>query len=108
MAENASQPCADDLKKFCAGVQPGEGRLKACIKSHLAELSEGCAVRAYTVAVAGKICKNDVSTLCAGVVPGTGGLRACIKSHIAEVSDPCKDAMARTASGRKLLGKGDL
>ena len=108
MAQQAGKPCAGDIKTLCAGIQPGEGRLKACIKSHLAELSETCNDRVLTVAVTGKACKADVAKLCAGVVPGTGGLRTCIKSHMAELSDPCKDAMSRAAAGSKLLGGGDL
>jgi hypothetical protein len=31
--------CASDIKTLCAGIQPGEGRIKACIKSHLIDLS---------------------------------------------------------------------
>jgi len=108
MAQQAGKPCAGDIKTLCAGIQPGEGRLKACIKSHLAELSETCNDRVLTVAVTGKACKADVAKLCAGVVPGTGGLRTCIKSHIAELSDPCKDAMSRAAAGSKILGGGDF
>ena len=108
MAQQAGKPCAGDIKTLCAGIQPGEGRLKACIKSHLAELSETCNDRVLTVAVTGKACKADVAKLCAGVVPGTGGLRTCIKSHIAELSDPCKDAMSRAAAGSKILRGGDL
>jgi hypothetical protein len=85
-AQQAGKPCAGDIKTLCAGIQPGEGRTKACMKSH----------------------KTDVTNLCGGVVPGTGGIRACIKSHMAAVSDPCKDAMSRAAAGRKILGGGDL
>jgi len=107
-AQQADKPCAGDIKTLCAGIQPGEGRIKACIKSHLTALSPGCEDRLLTVAVTGKACKEDVTKLCAGIVPGTGGIRACIKSHIAEVSDPCKDAMSRVAAGRKLFGSGDL
>jgi hypothetical protein len=106
MAQQA--PCAGDIKKLCAGIQPGEGRIKACIKSHLTNLSQTCEDRILTVAVTGKLCKTDVSKLCADIVPGTGGIRACIKSHMAEVSDPCKDAMSQTAAGKKILGRGDL
>jgi hypothetical protein len=103
MAQSGS-PCAGDVKKLCAGIQPGEGRIKACMKSHLGDLSQSCEDRLLTIAITGKVCKGDVAKLCAGVVPGTGGLRACIKSHMVEVSDPCKDAMSGTASGKKLLG----
>jgi hypothetical protein len=34
--------CADDAKKFCANVQPGGGRIVACLKEHKDSLSEGC------------------------------------------------------------------
>ena len=105
VAQPAGKPCAGDIKTQCAGIQPGEGRIKACIKSHLTDLSPTCEDRLLTVAVTGKVCKTDVAKLCAGIEPGTGGIRACIKSHMAEVSDPCKDAMSRAAVGRKILGR---
>jgi hypothetical protein len=104
LAQQASDPCTADARKLCAGIKPGEGRIKACLKSHLTELSENCESRVLSVAVTGKLCKADVAKLCGGIVPGTGGIRECIKSHMAEVSDPCKDAMARRAAGTKLLG----
>ena len=107
-AQETGKPCAGDIKTLCAGIQPGEGRIKACIKSNLTKLSQTCEDRVLTVAVTGKACKNDLASLCAGIVPGTGGLRTCIKSKMAEVSDPCKDAMSRTPAGKKLLGGGDL
>ena len=107
-AQPAGPPCAGDIKKLCAGIQPGEGRLKACIKSHLTELSQTCEDRVLTVAVTGKLCKSDLTKLCAGIPSGSGGVRACVKSHMAEVSDPCKDAMSETAAGKKLLGGGAL
>ena len=100
----SGKPCAGDVKKLCAGIQPGESRIKACMKSHLSELSQSCEDRLLTVAITGKVCTGDIAKLCAGVVPGTGGLRACLKSHMADISDPCKDAMAGAASGKKLLG----
>jgi hypothetical protein len=108
VAQQAGKPCVGDIKKLCAGIQPGEGRIKACIKSHLTDLSPTCEDRMLTVAVTGKVCKTDVTKLCAGIVPGTGGIRACIKSHMAEVSDPCRDAMSQAAAGKKLLGGGYL
>ena len=108
VAQQSGKPCVGDIKKLCADVKPGEGRIKACIKSHLADLSETCQDRLLTVAVTGKVCKGDIAKLCAGIEPGTGGIRTCIKSHFADLSDPCRDAMSRVAAGRKLLGGGDL
>jgi len=51
----AGKPCASDIKALCAGIQPGEGRIKACIKSHLTELSPTCQDRVLTVVVTGKV-----------------------------------------------------
>jgi hypothetical protein len=34
--------CADDAQKFCATVQPGGGRIVACLKEHKDSLSDKC------------------------------------------------------------------
>jgi hypothetical protein len=36
------QACKPDIARFCGQVPPGEGRIKACMKEHLPELSEPC------------------------------------------------------------------
>lgn len=37
--------CAADREKFCAGVKPGEGRLRDCLRKNVKNLSEGCKAR---------------------------------------------------------------
>ena len=34
--------CLKDAKALCAGVQPGGGKIRDCLKTHLKDLSEGC------------------------------------------------------------------
>ena len=36
------QACKPDIARFCSEVPPGQGRIKACMKEHLPELSEPC------------------------------------------------------------------
>ncbi|HVN35382.1 MAG TPA: cysteine rich repeat-containing protein [Casimicrobiaceae bacterium] len=34
--------CKADVEKFCHGVQPGGGRIAACLKQNEAQVSTGC------------------------------------------------------------------
>ena len=34
--------CKADVKKICADIAPGGGRIEACMKDHFADMSEGC------------------------------------------------------------------
>jgi Cysteine rich repeat len=38
----AARACRPDIRQFCGNVPPGRGRIKACMKEHIAELSEPC------------------------------------------------------------------
>ncbi len=35
--------CAEDVKRLCANVKPGEGRIAQCLKAHTQDLSPTCA-----------------------------------------------------------------
>jgi len=34
--------CKHDIARFCSKVPPGQGKVKACMKEHLSQLSEPC------------------------------------------------------------------
>jgi len=88
-----------DVKAQCAGVNPGEGRIRACLQTHLKDLSEPCQKLALKAATA-KACAADVKQNCAGTKPGRGRIQACMKDHLADVSEPCKEALAGAAVGK--------
>lgn len=37
--------CAAELQKFCANIERARGAKRTCLKSHAAELSDGCKIR---------------------------------------------------------------
>ena len=41
-AKAVLRTCKPDIARFCSEVAPGGGRIKACMKAHLPELSEPC------------------------------------------------------------------
>ncbi len=38
----AMKACKADVQTYCGGVEKGGGRIKACMKEHVASLSPGC------------------------------------------------------------------
>ena len=91
--------CVADIKAKCAGVQPGEGRIIACVKTHAAEFSEPCKARLARVAEITKACAADIKEICAGK---ERRVRACIQKIIGNIkSDQCKEALAQAVAGKK-------
>jgi Cysteine rich repeat len=41
-AAAVGRACKADVKQFCADVKPGKGAIADCMKSHAADLSDGC------------------------------------------------------------------
>ena len=41
-AREAARACRPDISSLCGTVSPGQGRIKACMKEHILELSEPC------------------------------------------------------------------
>ncbi|MGZ3789601.1 MAG: cysteine rich repeat-containing protein [Bacteriovorax sp.] len=100
-ANTMDRPCAEDLKKFCAGVKRGEGRMMKCLKEHEKELSPACAAKKEEMKeIRGKKreklkavianCKEDAQKLCSDIAPGHGGRMKCLKEKKDQLSDKCK------------------
>ena len=87
--------CAADIKAKCAEVKPGGGRIKDCVKTHVAEFSDACKARLARVAEISKACTTDVKESCPGKE------RSCILKSIGNVKDQCKEALAQSVAGKK-------
>ena len=100
--------CTEDEQKFCPDAKTAKERTQ-CLKSHEADLSQGCKdLRARAVNAGAKkqektaamkdACKSDAETLCKDVKPGRGGsaLTQCLKSHETDLSVACKDMLPKS------------
>jgi len=90
-----------EVQQHCAGIEPGEGRLRACVKEHYAEFSETCKQALLSSVTLVKACKDDVQQACPDVQPGGGHIQACMKDHFTEFSDRCKQAIITAKFGTR-------
>ncbi|HTQ73417.1 MAG TPA: cysteine rich repeat-containing protein [Burkholderiales bacterium] len=92
-AAKGQGPCAEDAKKFCAGMQPGGGRIARCMKQHESDLSPACqdAIKKAEQRLKefSDECKADAEKFCKGIRPGGGRILACLKSHQSELAPAC-------------------
>lgn len=104
IVETFTEGCKADLEKYCKGVEPGEGRLLACLYSHGDKISGRCEYAVYDAAsqleraltalsyVANE-CKDDLKAFCSNIKPGEGRLMQCIDKNMSKVSGRCKQAI---------------
>jgi hypothetical protein len=95
------QACGPELQQHCAGIEPGEGRLRACVKENFGAFSEPCKQALLSSVAVVRACKADVQRTCPGVQPGGGRIQACMKDHFAEYSDSCKQAIITAKFGSR-------
>jgi hypothetical protein len=103
-AEERERPgaCKSDVQKLCKGVQPGGGRIAACLKQHESEVSPECKKQVAEAKEEGRelsaACKADAEALCKGVQPGEGRVMRCLSEHQDKVSAGCRQKLAETES----------
>jgi hypothetical protein len=96
----AAKACIADVKKNCAGVEPGGGRIADCIKKQIGDVSAPCKELLASTAAAAKTCRDDVKQRCADASRRTAKI-ACLKSALTNLSDGCKSAISLVASDKK-------
>jgi Golgi apparatus protein 1 len=96
--------CADDAKKFCSTVTPGEGRLFYCIMAHEDQISPKCDYTLFTamrnleraldkLEEVADACGDDIEKSCTNIPPGGGRIAVCLASKKASLSPACQAAV---------------
>lgn len=93
--------CEADIAAHCENVEPGEGRIVACLYAHEDQLSDACAeasaehITQIDVALARvrhvlQQCAGDIHNLCTGTEAGEGRIIGCLLDHQADLTGECK------------------
>jgi hypothetical protein len=91
--------CGADVKRICAGITPGEDRIRRCVREHIRELSGACLITLAKPLEVDQACRAHFNEKCASVQPGEGRLGSCLKSAAASLSNTCKNALSRAVPG---------
>jgi Golgi apparatus protein 1 len=103
-ATKLEKSCAKEMKKYCATVTPGEGRMIYCMQAHEDKISPGCSYDLQEVVIAlqasndalkeaANACRADIAAKCGKVQPGGGRIAACLVAEKSNVSKNCADAI---------------
>ena len=92
--------CHRDAVELCPGVEPGGGRVAACLYSRMSDLSPRC-YRAMRDGVALRSCGGDVDRYCRDVPVGEGQIARCLRDFREDLSPRCVDALAATRTDRR-------
>jgi hypothetical protein len=98
--------CADDIKKYCSDVTPGEGRMLYCMQAHEDKISPKCTydlegaaadvqLAADNLKEAISACKAEISGVCGKVQPGQGRIAACLFENKSTASKACGDILGK-------------
>jgi hypothetical protein len=97
--EEFGRACRPDVDQFCAGVEPGEGRVIGCLARHQLEVSSACQVQLsrfsdarQRVKVFREACSADVESLCKEVSGRAGPLLECLNENRERLSSGCNSA----------------
>src|SRR5664279_3151643 len=98
--------CANDIKKYCRNVTPGEGRMIYCMQAYEDKISPKCVFELEETATSvlsaadalkdGVIaCKAEITGVCGKTQPGQGRIAACLLANKSTASAGCADAIKK-------------
>ena len=105
-------PCTEEIRTFCADVQPGGGRIIQCLRRNEAQLSPACVKRIDDLLAAfsgpvGAACREDWAALCYHPRASTDrhAMLQCLQANHANVSAGCQKAL-QGVSGKPQQKRG--
>ena len=105
-AAKLENSCADDIKKYCSDVTPGEGRMIYCMHAHEDKISPKCAYDLEEAAADVQLstdnlkeaitaCKTEISGICGKTQPGQGRIAACLFANRSTASNACGEVLGK-------------
>jgi Cysteine rich repeat len=105
-AAKLENSCADDIKKYCSDVTPGEGRMIYCMQAHEDKISPKCAfdleeaathvqLSADNLKDAITACHAEITGVCGKTLPGQGRIAACLIANKSTASKNCVEALGK-------------
>ena len=103
-AQSIFASCEDDISKYCSAVNPGNGRLGACLYAHEDQVSPSCDTAIVEIAdlidilfeqlrYAKQQCGADIAKLCGETELGQGRLFSCLHEQKAALSAECLEVI---------------
>jgi hypothetical protein len=104
IVETVARGCETELKTFCKGVTPGEGRILSCLYAYGDKISGQCEFALYDAAAqlerfvaalsyVANECDEDIDKYCAEVEAGEGRILACLEAQGAKIQGRCTRAL---------------
>ena len=105
-AAKLENSCADDIKKYCSDVTPGEGRMIYCMQAHEDKISPKCTFDLEEAATDVQLsadnlkdaiiaCHAEITGVCGKTPPGQGRIAACLIANKPTASKGCGDAIQK-------------
>jgi hypothetical protein len=91
--ERIERACREDARELCQGIRAGHGRINACLKARLDDLSDGCRAIIDPPRVNARDlktdCRYDIRDFCRRI-RGRTRIVACLLDNRDEVSRSCQ------------------
>jgi len=107
-------PCTEEIRAYCADVQPGGGRILQCLKNNEAKLSPACMQRFHDLqeAVSGPMgaCRDDWVAYCYHPRASTErqAMIQCLQANQMKVSAGCQKALQGVEGTQRKRTRGAM